>query len=167
MSYDLFTFRLPPGADPSDYATEVAEAFDEVVEPGPSDPSVAQLIAAFRAVFPGADLVEEDEQSAMVLLEERLVSVDLRPKCADICVSYGVANDATWLTDLLAKIREAAADAGHDTLFDAQLDRPVDPSDPADAAEIGRFWGDGLEMVAELRAEHDGGGFFKRLFRRR
>lgn len=166
MSYDLFTFRLPAGAEPGDYATEVVEAFDDDAVPDPSWPTVERFVNAVRAEFPGVEVPEQDEDSAVLLLEDRLVSIDVMRSHTEICVSYGVEKDAAWLTGLLAGIARAAAAAGHDTLFDAQIDQVVDPSDPADAAAIAEHYGEGLAMVAELRAEQSGGGFLRRLFRR-
>ncbi|MDO9353257.1 MAG: hypothetical protein Q7T55_06155 [Solirubrobacteraceae bacterium] len=171
MSYDLYAFKLPPDADPSDYATEVVESFDEVGEPDPSAPSVESIVAVFRTVFPELEVAEEDEESAMLLLEERLVSIDVFPTHCDVCVSYGVPKDAAWLVGVLGRIAGAASTAGHETLFDAQLDRPVLPELPADAAAISEGWSDGLGFVEQMQAEHGGssggGGFFKKLLGRR
>ena len=174
MSYDAFTFRLPEGADPSDYATEVLEAFDDGAEPAPSDPTVSALVAAFRSVFPGVDVVEESEEGAMLLLEDRLVSVDVWRSHCEICVSYGVPHDAAWITGLLQNVATATSAAGHDTLFDPQLGRPIAPSDAADAAEIGAKYGQGLAFVERLHEEAEASsgddapraGFFRRLFGR-
>lgn len=182
MSYDLFTFRLPPGADPSDYATEVVESWEDAPEFDPSAPTVAELVAAFRAVFPEIDVVEDSavddddeddgDDSAMLLLEDQLVSIELWPSHSEICISYAVAKDEAWIANLLAGIARAAAKGGHDTLFDAQLDRPILPQVPSDAAAIGEVYAEGLGFVGQIRAEHEAetqaerGGFFKRLFGR-
>lgn len=170
MSYDLFTFRCPPGADPSEYATDVIESFDEEVPEehlAHHEAAVLELIAAYREEFPDLDLADHEQTTAMLLIDEQVISVDVFATHTDICVSYGVPKGGDWLIDRLERLGRAAARAGHDTLFDAQLDRPIHPH--ADRAELTDHYGAGLAMVAELQAEHDreaSGGFFKRLFRR-
>ena len=167
MSYDLFTFNLPPGADPSDYATEVVESFDD--EQAPAGPPVSSLVAAFRAAFPNAEVFEREEDSAMISLEEGLISIDVFPSHCDICVSYGPATDAARLMPILARIGAAAASAGHNTMFDAQLDEPVDLSEPDAMAGVADAFSDSQDLVDGMvsESEQGSGGLFGRLFRRR
>lgn len=171
MSYDLYTFRCPPGADPSEVATDLVESFDQEISPAElprHEAAVLALIAAYREEFPDIEIVEQEPTTAMGLIDERLVSIDIYADHTDICISYGVAKDGDWLIDRLTRIARGAAKAGHDTLFDAQLDEAIDPA--ADWETLVQEYDEGLEMVTEIRDEHEretsGGGLLRRLFRR-
>lgn len=133
MSFDLWSFRCPEGWDPKTFHSQLIGLENahvgvaHSVKPRDRAKSLAFAECLHRDVDDLVEITPVEHDEAFALHGELLI-VTVSRALAEINVPYrNVCSDAQLLHALQQCTRCARAVAGHDTLFDAELNRVVDP----------------------------------------
>lgn len=155
MSYDLLSFKCPAGVDPGDAYDELMQAEDArqdsgVTEP-PATPAMVTFVRQLQAAVPDLADARPAAYNGGIELTGQALSVAVSPASTEVNVPYWGRLDGSHFVDDLVQFVSCARAAGHDTLFDPQLDRAVDPI--ADRRALIEMFEEGLAIVAELSVE--------------
>jgi hypothetical protein len=147
VSYDLYLYSAPPGADPDAHLDALMEA--EEPADGAAKGLAAQLLKALpEDLRPVAERFDE-----VVVLAEGIATVDFSPGYAALEISYGVPLAPDQFLAMVEGVGRAGAAIGHDLAHDPQLGRLVVLGDPGERQAMVAKWNEGLAIVAQLRAE--------------
>lgn len=152
MSYDLYLYRVPPGADPLQAPRAAFESADDPPPPPDARERMTRLASALRDAYPGLEMRSGGEGAkAFVLLQSDAsgIQVWLFPTYASVDLSYWHSGEAAvaalreaWgYVDLLEREDQART-------YDPQLDRVLDLRTDFDAV-VARYAG-GVRMMDEL-----------------
>lgn len=158
MSYDLYLYRLPPGADMLQAPRAAFESVDDPPPPPDAQEWMAALSSAVRAAHPALEMRSGGEGAkAFVLLQSTPsgIQVWLFPTHVSVDVAYWHSGEeavAVWreawaYVDLLA--REIGSRP-----YDPQLDRVLDLCTDFDAV-LAQYAG-GVRMLAEIGVQPQG-----------
>jgi hypothetical protein len=152
MSYDLYLYRVPPGADPLQAPRAAFESVDDPPAPPDAPERMAALASALREAHPALAMRSGGEGGdAFVLLQSNAsgIQVWLFPTHCTVDVAYWHSGE-----EAVAALREAwgyaemlEREAGSRT-YDPQLDRVLDLRTDFDAALAA--YGGGMRMMEEL-----------------
>lgn len=157
MSYDLYLYPVPPGADP---LQAPRAAFESLDDPPPPDARerMTRLASALRDAYPGLEMRTGGEGAkAFVLLQSTGsgIQVWLFPAYVSVDVAYWHSGEAA-----LATLREAWSyvevverETGSRT-YDPQLDPVLDLRTGFDAV-VAQYAG-GMRMMEELSIKPPG-----------
>lgn len=160
MSYDLFLYRVPPGADPLDACRAAYEAADDRAgAAGDSLQRMMEIAAALRAQDPGLEAKEGGVGGhAFVLLQSAAsgVQVWLFPTCASMDMPFWYSGDraAEAWREAWRYLELLERETGART-YDPQQDRVLDL--PTDLDSLLATYAGGIKVLEEIKENPPGG----------
>jgi hypothetical protein len=160
MSYDLYLYRVPPGADPLEAPREAFESRDDPPPPPDAQEWMAALASALRDQHPALEMRSGgDGAKAFVLLQSSASGIQVW-----LCTTHASVDVAYWHSgeQAIAVWREAwtyvellEREIGSRP-YDPQLDRVLNLRSDFDAV-VTQYAG-GIQLMAELNIKSLGAG---------
>ncbi len=154
MSYDLYLYRVPPGADPLDACQAAFEAaYDRSGAPGDTPERMMSTAAAVRAENPELELKQGGVGGhAFVMLQSAAsgIQVWLFPTCATVDISFwhsGARAVEVW-REAWSYLAVLEREIGART-YDPQQDRVLDLGTDLDSV-LAEYAG-GVQMLEDIR----------------
>lgn len=160
MSYDLYLYRVPLGADPAEACRAAFEAADDPPTPPDAPQQMTRIAAALRAESPALEGRQGGVGGhAFVLLQspDRGIQLWLFPGCVSMDVAFwhsGAAAAEVW-REAWRYLRVLQRETGG-CIYDPQQDRVLDLHTDFDAV-LAAYAG-GVRQMEEIQANPPGGG---------